>query len=332
MKRVTITDVAKQAGVSHATVERVLQKKSNVSENAKARVIEAIAQMNYVPNRFASGLRNKKSNILLHVGMMTQSGSFASVTTNLIRCAIRYGYDVISVPIALDVPERHRLRSFEDMLSIPADGFIFSNIHGLQQNEVDFMHERGIASVLMERVDGLIRVDSVSYNAYAFFKNIVKKLFHTGHRKIAFLGVGPLELLRLNCMESEEERLKGYLSGIEDCGLDPVLEYVDKYDMATSEVSTRKLLERVGGIDAIVTTSDSLACGALRTIKNAEQENWHAITVTGFGNTWAQALSEPIITVDIPYMKMAEIALQMITSRIKDPCKPFESARVELDF
>ena len=208
MKRTTIKDVAALAGVSFATVSRVLDDRPEISRDTKIRVRAACEELGYVPNAAARGLTGCATHTLGLIVPDVSNPYFAGVATAIERTAAAQGYRVLLNNSHRD-PERE-LAVLDGLLSRQIDGIIISAL-SLESQE---RHAQLLGPVPCVYL-GVNHGEDCSYvmvdNELGAFE-ATQYLLQLGHRDIAFLG-GRQE------SKTRELRTRGFLRALEGAGL-----------------------------------------------------------------------------------------------------------------
>lgn len=181
----TINDIAKEAGVSIATVSRVINHQS-VSEEKKSRVEAAIKKLNYTPNQMARGLMNKSSRA---VGVLTTSMSnqyYMEITEAVERRFRETGF--MQFLCCTEGDQAQERRYVNDLIARQVDGIII--IDPANENvESGFLRQTAskIPLVLIHSIPSLADIDSVIIDQPLGMSRVMEHLFHQGHRDIAFV-------------------------------------------------------------------------------------------------------------------------------------------------
>lgn len=204
---VTIADVAKYAGVSTATVGRVVGGYGTVSSKTRDRVIDAIAELGYLPNVVAQGLRSKKTKtIAVLVGSVSNS-FFANMVSAIENEAAEYGYNVIICNTNED-PELER-KHIKNLQSRMIDGIILSSAYtNAEEIKEKELYYSGVPIVMVDRrVEGL-DFDVIESENFAAGYKTTNYLLALGHRKIGVLGTGDYSTIN--------DRIAGYQKALAD--------------------------------------------------------------------------------------------------------------------
>lgn len=206
--RITISDVARYAGVSVATVGRVVGGYGSVSGKTRDKVLKAIDVLGYSPNVVAQGLRSRKTKtIAVLIGSISNS-FFANMVNAIENEAGEYGYNVI-ICNTNENPELE-LKQIVNLQARMIDGLILSSawpIGTLTKEKAEIYH-CGVPIVMVDRrVDGLDFEVIESENFAASYKT-TNYLLALGHRKIGILGTGNYSTIN--------DRIAGYKRALTD--------------------------------------------------------------------------------------------------------------------
>jgi DNA-binding LacI/PurR family transcriptional regulator len=267
----TIRDVAKLAGVSVATVSRVLNKKGYVHEDTVKQVQKAIDELQYRPNAVAKALFKKSSTMIAVLVSGFRHASFSSILTSIEKTAYEAGYQVI----VCNVKNR---KSYMDVL-------LQNNIAGiLMTREVyEQTHEKTF-SVPVVVLDGQANARLMNYEGG---KLAVSHLLQKGCRFPAFIK-GYSDLY-------ENERYEAFLDIVEERELHYRL-IESGNSVAEGEKAALKLLQTSPYIDGILAYSDEVALGVLRAAHQLRINVPNQLQVVGFGNIPEGAYVYPSLT------------------------------------
>ncbi|MDK2879815.1 MAG: LacI family transcriptional regulator [Thermoanaerobacteraceae bacterium] len=310
---VTIYDIAREARVSIATVSRVLNNSSVVSEKTRLRVKKVMEQLNYTPNVIASALTKKST---LTLGLLIPDIAnpfFAELARGVEDASSDFGFNIIICNTDYSSDKEATYISLLKQKSI--DGFIISSAYYNDQNVVKLL-KANVPLVLLGRdiddSEGL-PVDVVGSDNVKGGYIATKYLLDLGHKNIACL-LGPPRI-KVNL-----EREKGYLKAMEEAGLKVCPEAVGYGDFKI-DFGFKKTLEILKGpckSTAIFAANDLTAIGAMRAIKFLGLQVPNDISVVGYDNTMlAEMVDPPLTTVNQQMRKMGYIATELLIKRIK---------------
>ncbi len=254
--RVTIVDVARQAGVSKSTVSLVVSGSSLVAEPTRARVNEAIHRLGYIYHRGAATLRGAKSGVLGMVINDLSNPFFVEMAIG-IEAACQGGAFIPFIANAVENPVR-QLQVIRSMREHGAAGLVLSPAIGSSLSELKPLTADLPVVQVMRRIPGL-KASSVSPENKEGARKATAHLIAVGHRRIAFVGGVP-------SMSVRDERLAGYKAALDEgrLSLDPslIIETAINYSGGGSAVA--QLLHRAAPATAALCFNDVVAIGLLR--------------------------------------------------------------------
>ena len=274
--RTSLKDLAKELGVSIATVSRALRNSPEIGKDMQQRVKDLAKKLNYRPNPFAQSLRKEAPKVIGVVVPNLVTHYYAAVLDGIEDEARRAGYSVISA---------NSHENFEDE-ALAVDNFIGLHVEGiiacLAQNTTDYKHyeeiaEMGIPLVFFGRTCLTERFSSVTANGDEAAQRATQHLIDTGSHRIAFLG-GP------NHLDMVRRRKHGYLEALRENRLPIVRELVvcDKIDYQLACDATKRLLDMPDRPDAILAFNDIITFAAFTTIKERGLRIPEDVALIGF--------------------------------------------------
>ena len=292
----TVLDVAKRAGVSSATVSRVLSGKDSVSEAARTRVMEAVNAFGYRPNAMAQGLRlGRARSVALVVGDIEQ-GVYAALTKH-----VQAELEEIKRSLVL-FNMQHREDRLSDLLrnakAMGLSALIIAAPHILSaalEAELDELGRSGIAAILCGQRLKRSALPSIMEEDAPLAARAVEHLALKGHKPIAFLG-------RISDSMVGRERYFGYRTALAKHGLalDPELVWdtTERYRYAAGSEAMRQALERGLEFRGVLAASDELALGAMAAALDRGLKIPDDIAFIGFGgNPWCEYVRPSLTTV-----------------------------------
>ena len=251
----TISDVARQAGVSPATVSRVIQGAQNVSPDTRRRVEQAIVALGYVPSAVAQSLRSKRTRSLALVVSDIANTFWTTVARGVEDEAQRQGYSVLLCNTDENLAKQ--LRYLDLLIGQQVDGVVIAPYDSDSQH-LDKLRQRNIPTVLVDRrIDGW-DLDSVCGDSVAGSRALVQHLIKLGHRRIAVIS-GPVTT------STASDRIAGYCLALSEAGIpiDPRLQRRGEYRNATGEELTYRLLDEGLNPSAIFAANNAIAMGVI---------------------------------------------------------------------
>lgn len=310
----TIKDVAKRAGVSVATVSRVLNGTETVREETRLRVEEAIEALQYSPNGLGRNLRRLETKKILVV-LSTISNQFHSrVVRGIEDRAAEQDYNVL-IGTTRDRLET-LLRYFEMIQTRQVDGAIFMSTHFSRPEESDFLQLNYPVVCACEAVaDGSVPYVGIDDDRAA--SEAVEDLIRNGHRSIGLICAGDF---MKETYGSSYLRERGYRKVMEEHGL-PVNEsciFREGLTYNSGKRAAKRMLELGHLPDAVFSCSDAAAVGFIREMHTAGYRIPEDISVMGFDNTAVSEVFFPsVTTVSQPQYEIGYQAMDLLLHRIE---------------
>ncbi|GAB6107882.1 LacI family DNA-binding transcriptional regulator [Fusibacter bizertensis] len=305
-----ISDIAKEAGISVATVSRVINGTANVSPETKARVQAAIAKFNYQPNVWGRRLRRQESRMILVFVPNIRNPYYASIVSGIEETARRYKY---GTTLCITNNDKARESEFTELLhNGHADGAIFLYVDK-QNNELpNLAKEFPLVQCCEYCQDESIA--HVSIDNYGAAKQVVEYLISLGHSAIGFVG-------SKNHYISSEERLRGYESALEHSKISPdnrAIAYADDdYNFKSGIRAAKELLSRAQRPTAIFCISDVLALGALRAAEELGLKVPQDVSIVGFDDVEYASMFKPMLTtVSQPGYSLGKTSADLLIKKI----------------
>ena len=316
----TLKDVARLAGVSTATIARVLHNNGYVAPETRRVVEAALAESGYRVNALAQGLRKQRTFVLGHViKSIAPNPFYATVALGVQQEAAESGCGVIVFNTQGDaVAERNAV---ETLLRQRVDALLFTTV--TDDENLRQATTANAVVVQLERI-GTVKTHAVIVDDHHGAFQATEHLIALGHRRIAFLGVdADLPLIdgarRLVTGEMERrsvdrDRLAGYRDALTARGLPIRAELIDLgdtyYSPERGRAITRRLLELDGSRrpTAIFAGCDLLAAGVLQEIYAQGLQAPRDLSVVGFDDTFASHLAPALTTVAQPMLELGRMA------------------------
>ena len=298
---VTMRDVARQAGVSVATVSRAFNEGSTVRDLTRDRILEAAARMRYVPNATARSLTTTTTEC---VGVLLPNlyGEFYSEVIRGVEGAVRErGYHTLLSSVH-DGPAE--LVAALRALAGRVDGLVVMS-PDLEADVLEANLPAGLPVVLLgAAVPGHSAV--VVDNAAAA-DEMVRHLAGLGHRRVAIVNGAAGNA-------DARARLAGYRRAVRACGLeaDAALEAAGDFTESSGYAAARRLLEGERPT-AVFAANDSMAIGALRAFREAGLEVPRDLALAGFDDIPVAEYVTPALTsVHVPIHEMGRLAVGLV--------------------
>lgn len=251
---ITIKDVAKAANVSVATVSRVLNKKSNVSDEAVEAVNRAVEELGYSPNFLGRDLRKSETKRILAIIASTEQSFYSDVLRGMQDAAYAEGYDVL-IATTRDDPE-HEMHLLNMLFSKAVDGAVLL-APKLGGSEISELAGRYHLAMCLERLEGCDILCVTIDNERAGY-DAVSYLIGKGRRRIGLITTEVRS-------QSSVDRENGYRRALSDAGIpfDESLVYYGDYGMESGIKGFCELMKLETPPDAVFSISDTIAIGAM---------------------------------------------------------------------
>jgi len=314
---VTIKDVARRAGVSTATVSRVLAGKTGVSEGLRESVLAAAQELAYQPSRVARSLRVQRSAIIGLIISDIQNPFFTSLVRAVEDVAYQHGYGVFLCNSDEDI-EKERL--YIEILHAEKVAGVVISATGEEGNPSRVLVEAGIPVVAVDRRMKDLEVDTVVIDNVSAACEIVGHLIGDGHRRIGAV-VGP------EGTTTGRERLEGYARALRGHDL-PILPELVRAGLPKEEfgyLSVSELLSLSEPPTGLFTGNNLLTAGALRAIRERELRIPDDIALVAFDELDWMSLVEPGLTVVAqPTYDLGRAAAELLFDRVEGGAHPAE--------
>jgi LacI family transcriptional regulator len=297
----------------------------SASAEARARVLQAIAELDYHPNAVARGLRAQRTHTIGFIACdyspldVFVSPYSAGVLTGLAGELKDNGFYLLVHPMLIgeDLAPLGRL-----LRGGRLDGVVVRLVEAESAPITDSLLEAiaaaGLPCVCLERApDPRFGFDSVLFDSVAGAYEATRYLVSRGHRRIAHLQGDPL-------YESARERRAGYEKALVESGLgvDPALVQGDSWDPTTADAAVRRLLEVPDPPTAIFAANDSLAFRAIGVLRSCGRRVPQDVALVGFDDIpLAQEMLPPLTTVGIPLAEIGRRAAKRLLELI-DSAEP----------
>ncbi len=291
-KRPTIKDVAENAGVSIATVSRVVNEiPGHYNSETKKRIVKTIESLNYRPNFIARSLRSSKTHTIGFVVPELQP-FFAEILKGVQYVAKKKGYSIVLCDT--DYDPRQEAAYVDSLLERRVDGGIFTS--GMIQSEhILRLKEEGIPIVLIEKFIKDPDIPGVLIDNVSAAKKAVKYLIELGHRDIGFISA-PVEIIPL------KDRLEGYERALHE-NMIPysssnvhIKDNIGRESVRDGYQLMQRIIRQRNYPRAFFIVSDTLAIGAMKAIRDFGMKVPDDIAIVGFDDIEMASFCEPPLT------------------------------------
>jgi len=305
----TIYEVSKLAGVSLATVSRVMNNSSRVSPKTRQKVLAAMQELNYHPNTIAQSLASRRSNSVGVLVSELHGPIFGALVSGIEEELTSAGkFSIFAVGHSDETLEKEGINF---LVSRNCDALIFH----LEATSDEFLLEQknsALPFVIVNRLVPGLEDNCISLNNQRGGCVATRYLLEQGHRDIAYIS-GPLH------WGDAGQRFSGHKQALAEFGLafDPDTMIEGDYMVQSGYRAMRQLLGRNKKITAVICANDEMAVGAMDAIRERGLEIPADISVVGFDNVrWAPFLWPKLTTVNNPVNEMGRMAARWVLKHV----------------
>lgn len=306
----SIKDVANTAGVSTATVSRVLANQARVKGKTRQRVLDAIEKLNYRPNLIARSLRAQKSAKIGLVVSDIRNPFFTAIGRAVEDAAYEKGYSVLMC----NTDEDHQKEKLYINLMHDENvaGVIFSPTQQFSAKSASFGSK--IPFVIIDRALETKSMDMVLLDNVTAAHELTIHLIENGYRNLAGL-FGDASV-------TGQERSRGFHKALKENQLTPVAAHFIAPRIKHGYDATVSLLQQKQKPDAIFTSNSLLTAGAFQAIRASGLKVPADVAIVGFDETtWAELVDPPITLIAQPTEEIGRTATELLFQRITDPTR-----------
>jgi LacI family transcriptional regulator len=313
--RPTIFDVARAAGVSYATVSRVVNDYAHVRDDTRQRVLLAMRELGYVAHTSARALASGRTRVIGLLAQEVDNAFFSAVIRGVDQQVSALDYDFL---LCTTHARREKEAEYVARLSRGmVDGLLIVLPRGLP-DYVEQLRAESYPFVLIDYDDAAPGCNVVNAANRTGTRAAIRHLIGLGHRRIGFItgrdNVG-----------ATYERLAGYREELAASGLplDPGYVVQGDFWVERGVAATRALLSMPLRPTAIFTSSDMAAIGAMRAARDAGLQVPRDLSLIGFDDIPEASFVTPTLTtVRQPLLEMGRVAVRQLMSMLDDPRQP----------
>jgi len=305
----TIYEVSKLAGVSLATVSRVMNNKGKVSESTRLKVLEAMKQLDYRPNTLAQSLAANRSNCVGILVSELHGPIFGAMLSSIEEELTRAGKFTLFAAAHSDAEKEKQ--GIEFLTSRNCDALIL-HVEALKNEFFTARRDRLLPFVLLNRAAPGLEKNCISLNVEWGGYQATRMLIQMGHREIAYIS-GPLS------WGDAQARLAGHRRALAESRIDFDEQLVvegDYHDGGGSR-AMEFILKLGRPLTAVVCANDEMAVGAMDAIRCSGRRIPEDISIVGFDNVrWARYLFPRLTTIDYPVSEMSRMAARWVLRNV----------------
>jgi LacI family transcriptional regulator len=321
----TLKVLSKRLDLSISTISRALNDHPDISDDTKARVTKMALELNYVPNIFAKGFRQHRSNI---IGVIVPNITHYFTTTivrGILEEASKSGYRVIISESNNDPIKQTEM--LKTMLQFGVDGILASLTKMTRDIDTILPTLNTLPLILFDKVSEKIPCTQITINDEEATYNLIEHLINTGKRRIAIIK-------ETEYSYTSEKRFSGYLKALKEHNIEideKIIISVDDISLKQGRRMTNILLSLKNRPDAIFAITDSAAIGVIQALKKFDIRIPEDIAVVGFSNSTNSTIIEPkLTTVDQPGEKIGKTAVKYLIEEIESKEENLTNKLVEI--
>ena len=320
-QRLNIRQIADLAGVSIATVSRVLNGRGDVSEETRELVSRVIRENGYTANRNARGLSNGRTGLVGVLVPLVYPAYFSGILAGAAEALSEREFQIVLSPTG---GEHEREVSIVDRLHGLTDGAMII-LPEESSEELERLLDSGFRFVVLDPLMPLNeRIPSVSAAHMSGADQAMKHLLDLGHRRVAQI-TGPRGWV------ATEDRRRGYRAALAASGIlpDPTLEREAEPEIDPGRAAAEQLLELSEPPTAIFAFNDNIAIGAIQAARARGLRVPEELSVVGFDDVEHAAIVTPALTtVRQPLAEMGRTGVSLLMRLLEG--QRFETLHVEL--
>lgn len=303
-------DVGRLAGVSTATVSRVLSNRGYVSVTTRAAVLSAAEELGYVPNAVARSLKTQRSGLIAFIVPEITNDFYTTLSRGVEDVANASGYHIM---LGNTDEKTSKERSYiELMVGNAVEGMIIAP-SSTSSKSYRLLAERNIPTVLVDRVVKGFVSDTVRSDDRKGAELLTEHLLSLGHRRIAFINGHPETSVAI-------DRDAGYRATLAKAGVayDPDLVSWGQWSTEDAEVRTEAILAKGLNLSAVIGANIFMTIGAIRVLRRRKLNVPNDVALVSFNDLDLAAEIDPFLTVlSQPIYTMGRIAMGLLVDQIQ---------------
>jgi LacI family transcriptional regulator len=312
-QKLTIQDIAKLAGVSKATVSRVLNHKPTVDPEIRERVMRIVNERGFVPSITATVLRGGRTQLLGVLAPPLIWPYVPEIMLGVAEVTDRTAYEVVLYTMG---PARNHSDVLDRILAMKLSTGLLAIMPGQLGSHLDYLYKQGVPIVTIEDQVAPISTPWIGINNVSSAYEVTRYLLDLGHRRIAHI-LGPAEFL---CVQ---ERYEGYCRALREVGLEPDPSLIWQGDF--TPIGGRECAHQIFSLPraerptAIFAANDQTAFGVIDVAAQYGVRIPDDMALIGFDDMPIAAFTKPgLTTIRQPHREMGELACELLLSMI-DP-------------
>ena len=313
---VTLADIAAQAGVSTASVSRAMNAPDKVSDATRSRVLQTVAELNWVPSGAAKALASRRTRTVGAITATLGHANLAAELEALQRRLMDAGYVLLLACSGLD--ERNEIEQAKRLLERGVDALVLhhSSAHGKEVWElVEALKVPTIVTRASEAIQGHT---TVGYDGYKAFRRLTQHLLDLGHRRFGLMMIASPQVERRGTLDPDprvRSAHAGVIDALGEAGVGIASKHLTNtyFSIGKGRAGFRKIMSSEPRPTALVCMNDQLAVGAIFEAAAMGLRVPQDVSVVGFDDIELSALvSPPLTTMRTPDWEMGEVTAECV--------------------
>ncbi len=320
----TISDVAREAGVSPMTVSRVINGKGNVRDSTREAVNAAIVALNYAPNSAARSLAGAGQT---RIGMLYSNPSAGFLSEFLLGSLEQAARSDVQIIVQQCEAGDHELEVARHMVERGIDGILLPPPMCETASVLDFLRDNGVPAVSVATAQPRDDALAIGIDDFTAAAAMTRHIMALGHRRIGFIKGDPH-------LSASARRLEGHCAALEEAGIavDPALIVEGLFTYRSGLDAAEQLLELADPPSAIFASNDDMAAATVAVAHRRGIDVPGDLTVCGFDDTvLATAIWPELTTIRQPIADMAKTAIEMLVAAARAQDAPPAERHRRLD-
>lgn len=311
-KKLTIRDIAEEAGLSISTVSRVLNGKAEeyrIGKDSQERVREVAKKLNYVPNQFAANLKSGKSNTIALIVPSLHNPFFAEIASRINSEIRKHGY----LTIIEDTDENPEIekKDLQQLMARNIEGLIIVPC-GNQWQPIQDLYQQGMPVVCVDRYYENLKISYVSTDNFEGAYLAARHFLDCGHRKIACIQ-GVRESI------TNKLRVHGFRDALKAAGIQDPRVVGSDFTTKNGYQETKKLLRQNDKPTAIFALSNTIAMGSMKALRESGLRIPEDISLITFDDhPYLDFLATPLTCISQPIKQISKLAVRSLFTTLKD--------------
>ncbi|MDD3191128.1 MAG: LacI family DNA-binding transcriptional regulator [Bacilli bacterium] len=306
MNQAKIYDIAGAAGVSLATVSRVLNHPEKVKKGTREKVLRIIKEKGYKPNANARGLASRKSTTVAVVVPTVLRASISEMIQGIADSAKKYGY---SIRLFVNGQHQTSTDAWSDVIASSVDGILFMNDE-MENETYELIEHTPVPVIFINALSKSTKIGSVGIDNEDCSYRVTKEMITRGFKDILFITTE--HKYAVNDLKE-----KGYRRAMEEFRLLPSV-FKSSGDLAINEKQFKEMLDSRTP-EVVFAVRDSMAISFMNVASKRGIKIPAQMQVVGFQNTRYAELSNPKLScVETPIYEIGNVAMEKLTELMKN--------------